>query len=179
MAPKTPTSTAPSSKAASYWEKRKDSIYLHAARQICLKYAPSPAGVLDVGSNRTPTLEWHRETALRLVSLDLRRPYEAAGVESVISDFIAYQIDEPYDLVTCFQVLEHVPNPAPFARKLLVSGKTCIVSVPFKWKAGKNKEHIHDPVDAEKMLHWFGREPDYQYLATELNKVRRLIQVYR
>jgi len=164
-----------------YWEKRKDSIYLYAAQAICRKYCPKPLSVIDVGSNRTPTLEWHRASAIRLVSVDLRRPYEAAGVESITSDFFAYDPGVPFDLVTCFQVLEHIPDPAPFARKLLEVGRSCIVSVPFKWEKGKCKYHIHDPVDAEQMLNWFGRKPKYQYIATELAKGpkgRRLIQVY-
>src|SRR5690554_3418764 len=59
----------------SYWEKRKDWVYLHVARIICARFAQGPGSVLDVGSNRTPTLEWHRPSATRLVSLDLRRPY--------------------------------------------------------------------------------------------------------
>ena len=171
-----PAASRPSKDA--YWEKRKDSIYLYAAQAICQKYCPKPLSVIDVGSNRTPTLEWHRATAIRLVSVDLRRPYEATGVESITSDFFAYDPGVPFDLVTCFQVLEHIPDPTPFARKLLEVGRTCIVSVPFKWEKGKCKGHIHDPVDAEKMLGWFGRKPKYQYIATELNKVKRLIQVY-
>jgi 2-polyprenyl-3-methyl-5-hydroxy-6-metoxy-1,4-benzoquinol methylase len=80
--------------------------------------------------------------------------------------------------VTCFQVLEHVPDPAAFARKLKELGRVLIVSVPYKWEKGKCKSHLHDPVDEAKMLAWFEREPDFSYIATELKKVTRLIQVY-
>jgi len=166
-------------KPAGYWEKRKDSVYLFVARQICQKYCPSPQSVLDVGWNKTPTLEWHRESAKRLVSVDLRRPYSAPGVESLTCDFLKYEPEQRFDLVTCFQVLEHVPDPAAFAAKLLQVGNVVVVSVPYKWKAGKNPHHIHDPVDEAKMLSWFGREPDFAYLARELNNVERLIHVYR
>lgn len=162
-----------------YWEKRKDSIYLFAARAICRKYCEAPRSVLDVGSNKTPTLEWHRASATRLVSVDLRRPYDGRGVEAVTADFLAYPVAERFDLVTCFQVLEHIPDPLPFARRLLEVGKVCVVSVPYKWKEGKCRFHIHDPVDAAKMLAWFGREPDDSYVARELHKVARLIHVYR
>lgn len=162
-----------------YWQKRKDSIYLFAARQICAQHCPEPRSVIDVGSNNTPTLEWHRDSATRLVSLDLRRPYIAPGVDAITSDLLTYEPDQPFDLVTCFQVVEHVPNAHPFAKKLVSLGRTLVVSVPYKWRKGKCKWHVHDPVDEEKMFGWFERPPDFQYVATELNRVRRLIQVYK
>jgi hypothetical protein len=166
-------------KRGAYWEKRKDSIYIFASKQICVRQCGQPASVIDVGSNGTPTLEWHRETATRLVSLDLRRPYVAVGVESLTCDFLEYEPETKFDLVTCFQVLEHVPDPVAFARKLIEIGETAVVSVPYKWKKGKCKYHLHDPVDESKMRKWFKRQPDFSYIAKELNSVSRLIHVYR
>ncbi len=171
--------SADRSKLDGYWRRRKDAIYLFATRQICRRFCESPSSVIDVGSNRTPTLEWHRRTASHLVSLDLRRPYVASGVESLTCDFFQYRPSRSFDLVTCFQVLEHVPDPAPFAKKLIELGKVIVVSVPYKWKKGKCRYHLHDPVDQAKMLDWFGREPDFSYVARELNKVARLIHVYK
>jgi hypothetical protein len=164
---------------AKYWGKRKSSIYLFAARQICARECGKPSSVIDVGSNATPTLEWHRKAGARLVSLDLRRPYVAEGVESVTCDFLQYDPECRFDLVTCFQVLEHVPEPAAFARKLIQIGEVAIVSVPYKWKKGSSRNHLHDPVDERKMKKWFGRDPDFAYVARELNSVGRLIHVYR
>jgi hypothetical protein len=166
-------------KPGDYWERRKRSIYLFAARQICARQCDMPRSVIDVGSNGTPTLEWHRQTATRLVSLDLRRPYVAEGVESVACDFLQYDPGARFDLVTCFQVLEHVPDPGAFARKLIQIGDVAIVSVPYKWKKGKCRFHLHDPVNERKMKKWFGREPDFSYIARELSSVGRLIHVYR
>jgi hypothetical protein len=162
-----------------YWQKRKGLIYLFAARQICTTLCGQPKSVIDVGSNGTPTLEWHRATAARLVSLDLRRPYIAEGVESLTCDFLEYEPETSFDLVTCFQVLEHVPDPVAFARKLLQMGEIAVVSVPYKWKKGRCRYHLHDPVNERKMRKWFGRDPDFSYIATELNTVNRLIHVYK
>lgn len=165
--------------AYQYWSKRKDSIYLYAAREICRKYGKKSNSVLDVGSNGTPTLEWHRESATRLVSLDLRKPYVGDGVQSLTMDFLNFNPNEQFDLVTCFQVLEHVPDVEAFSRKLLEVSRTLIVSVPYKWKAGACKYHIHDPVTNKKMEEWFGVKPVFIYLAVELNKQQRVIHVYK
>jgi hypothetical protein len=170
--------TMPESTNPFYWDGRKDSVYLHVARLVCKRFGGGPKAVLDVGSNGTPTLEWHRGTAQRLVSVDLGTPYRAPGIESRVQNFFEYVPDAPFDLATCFQVLEHVPDPAVFARKLLAAAPVLIVSVPYRWRKGACKYHIHDPVDEAKMLSWFGREPVYSYVASELSGVQRLIQVY-
>ena len=84
-----------------------------------------------------------------------------------------------YDIVTCLQVLEHVRPAEEFAQKLLAVGNTVIVSVPYKWPFGKTASHVQDPVDEEKLFSWFGREPNFQYMCTELTApVQRLVQVY-
>jgi Methyltransferase domain len=163
-----------------YWERRKNSLYLRAAEAVCRRFGGSPASVIDVGSNGTPTLEWHRSTASKLVSVDLKRPYRAEGVESIISDFLVYEPDSKFDLVTCFQVLEHLPSPEPFARKLLSLGKVVVVSVPYKWPKGKCLHHPQDPVDEAKLKRWFGRNPDFSHLSIEVefDHSPRLVQVY-
>ena len=164
---------------ADYWADRKDSIYLFAARNICDKFSKQPRSVIDVGSNKTPILEWFRGSAADLVSLDLRSPYTAKGVISITQDLLSFRPSQKYALVTCFQVLEHVPSPDLFAKKLLGLGQILVVSVPYLWQKGDCVHHIHDPVNDEKMLAWFGKKPIYRYVATELNGVRRLIVVYQ
>lgn len=162
-----------------YWESRKDAMYLFAAKVICNKYAGSARTIIDVGSNKTPTIEWHRNGATKLVSLDLHHPYEATGVESLKADFLAYCCEEKYDLVTCYQTLEHIDDATAFARKLLEIGSMVIASVPYKWREGFCKWHVHDPVNEEKMRVWFGKDPIFSYVATELDGIQRLICVYK
>jgi 2-polyprenyl-3-methyl-5-hydroxy-6-metoxy-1,4-benzoquinol methylase len=161
-----------------YWEQRKDAIYIYITKQICRKSCFNPISVIDIGSNSTPTLEWHRKNGVRLVSLDLENPYISEGVESIRADFIDYILDQRFDLLTCLQVLEHVEEPEKFAQKLLNSGKVLVVSVPYKWSKGACVYHIHDPVDEKKMFDWFGKPAVFSYIAKELSGVERLIQVY-
>ena len=76
-------------------------------------------------------------------------------------------------------MLEHIPDARAFARKLLESADTLIVSVPYRWRKGRVKHHPNDPVDERKMLDWFGREPTYSYICTEVQGgERRLICVF-
>jgi translation elongation factor EF-Tu-like GTPase len=110
--------------------------------------------------------------------MDLKN-YDQAVFESIKQDFFDYQSNEKFDLVTCFQVLEHVPNPKEFANKLLALAKTLVVSVPYQWPEGKCKWHIHDPVSEDKLADWFSKAPKFSYICRELNGIERLIQVYQ
>ena len=164
-----------------YWEDRRDAIYLFVVKQICKKFSPSPSSVIDIGSNGTPTLEWFRTDSAnvnRLVSLDLRNPYVSPGVESIKMNLMNYQPTDTFDLVTCLQVLEHVPDPTAFGRKLLDLGRIVIVSVPYRWPKGACKYHIHDPVTSALLQQWMGKQPKFKYIAKELNNKERLIHVY-
>lgn len=73
-----------------------------------------------------------------------------------------------YQVVTCVHVLEYLPQPRSFARKLLKVGSTVIVVVPDAWPAGVAKGQIHDPITEEKLTEWFGRPPNFSYHCREL-----------
>ena len=95
---------------------------------------------------------------------------------------MGWQADRLFDIVTCLQVIEHIPRADLFAQKLLSTGKIVIVSVPYKWAAdpvSSHNSHVHDPVDEDKMKSWFGREPNFEFICREaVLPSRRLIQVY-
>ena len=145
---------------------------------LAVELAKDATSVLDVGSHGCPFLDWFPAVEYR-TSLDLRKPYEAPNVQSIRSDFLLWAPDRLYDLVLCLQVLEHIPDATAFAKKLLASGKQAIISVPYKWREGKTRSHIHDPVDEAKLLAWFGREPNFQYICKEVESGKeRMICVY-
>ena len=56
-------------------------------------------------------------------------------------------------------MLEHIPEPTPFARTLFDCVPVVIVSVPYRWPAGSCDVHVHDPVDERTLGEWIGREP--------------------
>ena len=162
----------------SYWEARKNFLYYQVVRIIATGLADDAKSVLDVGSSACPYLDWFPNAEHR-TSLDLKKPYIAEGIQPVVTNYLKWTPDRQYDLVLCLQVLEHVPSAGDFAQKLLASGKIVVASVPYKWAAGSVSAHKHDPVDEAKMRKWFGRDPNFSYICTEVNSgARRLICVY-
>jgi hypothetical protein len=132
--------------------------------------------VIDVGANETDIL-FELSGFTRRVALDIRFIPPRKGLETVVQDFHRYTPPTRFDLVLCLQVLEHLDEPEPFARKLFETGRTVIVSVPYRWPAGVVKGHVQDPVDEAKLLEWTGREPDEVCIAAD--RWKRLIAVYR
>ena len=167
-------------KPKDYWEKRKNMRYYQEVRALAHQVAPNPRSIIDVGSNGCPYLDWF--DAEDKLSVDLKKPYAAPDVDAVIADFLEWPLPRRFDLCLCLQVLEHVPDATPFARKLLRAADHVVVSVPYKWPAGVSKNHVHDPVDEAKMRIWFGREPDQSTIVTEERPgrcSRRMICYYR
>jgi hypothetical protein len=161
-----------------YWERRRDLLYYQVARILATGLATDADSVLDVGSHGAPYLEWFEDVPHR-TSLDLVEPYRAPGIESITSDFLTWVPDRRYDLVMCFQVLEHVPDARSFARKLLATGRIIVISVPYRWRAGASRNHVQDPVTMRKLVGWFGRRPDFTQLVREPKQgTERLVCVF-
>jgi hypothetical protein len=165
-----------------YWNERKSSVYLQHLRALVNFIGRDARSIIDVGSNGCPYLEWFGWIPNR-VSLDLNKPYRGKNVVAVKQDLLNYRTNFVFDLCICLQVLEHVPNAADFARRLLSLSPHVLISVPYRWPITNHTKamgHIHDPVDEQKLTSWFGREPDFQMISEEIaTPVRRLICYYR
>lgn len=158
-----------------YWERRRHLVYYQEVLRLAKKYVPRGSNALDVGAAGTDLLselDWFH----RRVALDLVYPPRRRGIERVMINFMEYRPDVKFDLVLCLQTLEHIEDPTPFARKLLKTGETVIVSVPYKWPRGLQETHVQDPVDEAKLLAWTGRQPAETRVM--LNGKERLIAVY-
>ncbi len=148
-----------------YWRTRFDLLYYQYVYFICRVVGREATTALDVGSRGIPTLEWVSWADER-VSVDLEFPYTSEQVRGVKADFLSFAAERRFDLVTCLQVLEHVPDAQRFARKLLEVSRHLVVSVPHNWR-GKVPGHVHDPVDLEKLCGWMGRSPNFHIVVTE------------
>jgi hypothetical protein len=161
-----------------YWEGRKNARYLNEVRRLVDEHGADAASILDVGSNGCPYLDWFGWIPRR-VSIDLANPYADPGIESIRADFLEWETAERFDVVLCLQVLEHIPDAQAFARRLLaMTRRHLIVSVPYKWPAGRVAEHVHDPVDEAKVDAWFGRLSTTSTVVRERTGKARLVRWY-
>lgn len=149
-----------------YWADRSDLLYYRYIDYIVRTVGSTAHSMLDVGSGNCPYLEWFDWIESKY-SVDLQTPYESNSIIGVVGDIHSTNFPLHFDIVSCLQVLEHVPDAKRFAKRLLELGSTLIISVPYKWPGGKAKDHVHDPVDEEKLFSWFGRRPNYQIVVRE------------
>jgi SAM-dependent methyltransferase len=148
-----------------YWRDRADLLYYQYFRYIVRCIGSTASSIIDVGSGNAPYLEWFDWIPER-VSVDLRTPYSSATVRGIEGNIMALDLPR-FDLCTCLQVLEHVPEPAAFAHRLLELGALVLISVPFNWPEGSSPNHVNDPVDIAKVSAWFGLTPNYHLVVHE------------
>ncbi len=163
-----------------YWASRSDLLYYRYVDYILRTVARDARSLIDVGTGGCPYLEWFDWIPER-VSFDLEEPYRSEAVRGIAGDILTHDLDRRFDVCTCLQVLEHVPDAVPFARRLQRIARLVIVSVPYGWPEGATKTHVHDPVDEAKLTAWMGREPNYAIVVREpfrARKDQRLIALY-
>ena len=146
--------------SGAYWNDRQDLIYYRYVDFILRCIAADARSLLDVGTGNCPYPEWFDWIPAR-TSIDLMNPYASDAVTGIAGDIFTHPFPDLFDVVTCLQVLEHVPDAHAFAQRLLALGKLLVVSVPHRWPAGKIEDHVHDPVDLDKLEQWFDRKPNY------------------
>lgn len=165
-----------------YWAKRSDMLYYRYIDFIVRAVGVDAQTMVDVGTGNCPYLEWFEWIPER-TSVDIRVPYQSETVKGVKGDIHKLTFDKRFDLLTCLQVLEHVPDATAFARRLLEISELAIISVPYKWPVVPKATpgHIHDPVDYAKLTQWMGREANYKIIVQEPFggvKGQRLIALY-
>ncbi len=156
---------------SAYASSRKHLAYYRYIRNLLSMLSIRCESIIDVGSNDVDVIS--HLSCPKKVSLDLRKPLEKTGVEPIKADFFKHSFQDKFDIACCFEVLEHLDNPNIFSQKLLQTGRLVVVSVPFKWKVGECKFHCQDPVDADKIISWFNREPMFLQVVS-----RRMIAVF-
>lgn len=157
-----------------YTRTRKDMSYYKYIRNLITICASSAKSILDVGSGGMDVIS-HCSHIPCKVSLDEQYPLSnVGGIEAIRQDFLKYEPKEDFDIVCCFQVLEHIRDVEIFCQKLLrLSRNLLIVSVPYMWETGRCKNHVQDPIDYDKLVGWFGYEPVFCNIVDE-----RLIAVF-
>ena len=159
----------------SHWKMRKHLRYYREVIRLARQHVPRGGSVIDVGAGETRVVAALTEFTHRVL-LDIEPIRPQRGIRIIQADFLRYEPDARFDLVLCLQVLEHLDEPAPFARKLFAVGRTVIISVPYRWPEGLWPWHVQDPVDEAKLAAWTGREPTETLVVADERE--RLIAVY-
>jgi hypothetical protein len=168
-APAEPAAAEAESGASGYWDRRRDMIYYDYLRRMVGRFGAEARSLIDVGAHETPLAEefdWIPER----VALDIRAPYSSPAVTGIRADFRDFEPGRRYDFALCAQVLEQVPEPEAFARKLLGIADRVLVSVPYRWPAAaktKGGAAAGAPIDKATLARWFGRAPDHMVIAQE------------
>lgn len=159
-----------------YWLPRADYNYYKKVREYIDKFGPGES-ILDVGGADTPIAAWGNFD--NRVNVTKGAVYNRLpNVEYHIKDFLEYDPESRFDLVTCLQVLEHLGDETviKFVAKLLThTKKSLIVSVPHLWDEEANNSHVQDPIDIEKLVDWFKREPDKFEIVSEEKGIQRIV----
>ncbi|MED4018982.1 methyltransferase domain-containing protein [Sutcliffiella cohnii] len=149
-----------------YWSDRTSMMYYKYVDFLVGAFAFDAKSMIDVGTANTRYIESFNWIPERY-SLDIKNPYSSETVKGIEIDFLKFEPTRKYDFVTCLQVLEHIPNVQEFAQKLLQISDKVLISVPYLWPEGSDKEHVHDPIDLEKVNSWMGIEPSYYIIVEE------------
>jgi hypothetical protein len=164
-----------------YWAGRSDMIYYKYIDYIVRVIGVNAKSIIDVGSGNSPYLEWFNWIDKK-VSIDIQAPYSSCNVEAITANILDYKFYDKFDICMCLQVLEHVKDPEPFARKLFDLSDLVIISVPYKWPKGVSNGHVNDPVDRKKLEEWTQRKPNHSFVIREPFKnsssASRLISIY-
>lgn len=141
-----------------YWAGRAGMKYYQAVRALLETLSPGES-LLDVGGWDTPVATWG--TFARRYTCDAGLDPKLPGVISHVGDFLNWEPPERMSVVTCLQVLEHLPDRTVqrFGAKLRQAGAVVIVSVPFCWPKGGEPSHLQDPIDARKLAGFMGGPP--------------------
>lgn len=178
--PEAKTTVSGNYQSGKYWEVRSDLMYYRYVDFMVRVLGSNATSLIDVGTGNCPYLEWFSWIERR-VSIDIKGPYESSGVEGIEANVLDHLFKHKFDLCLCLQVLEHVPDPKRFARRLLELADIVIITVPFDWPKGQTKGHLNDPVNLRTLTKWVGRTPNFSTVVTEpfrYKKHQRLLAVY-
>ena len=149
-----------------YWLRRRNMMYYKYINFLVKAFAYDAKNIIDIGSANTEYIEdyfWIKDK----YTLDIKNPYSSKNVKSIEVDFLKFSPSQKFDFVTCLQVLEHISEVRLFAKKLLDISNKVLISVPYNWPIDAESEHIHDPINEEKLYNWFGRDPTYSIVVSE------------
>ncbi len=157
-----------------YINCRRNFVYYKLLRKILKIVSNKDFSILDIGSFKVDLIS--DLNFKERVSVSLEEPINNKFVKGYTMDFMDFKSDTKFDVVTAFQVIEHVINAKEFTQKIFNSGNIIIISLPYKWASYTTSQHVHDPIDEEKLYSWTGKKPVFTYYCYD--ELPRFICVY-
>lgn len=85
------------------------------------KFMPLPADLLDVGCGNGEFLRVAQDMKYNCLGIDISKESQALckkrNVESLAEDFVNYDFGKPFDIITMWDVMEHLREPKRFVNK--------------------------------------------------------------
>lgn len=161
-------------------EKRKDHQYYRDTWCAIRFLGEGARSIVDVGSSFPPFLlstDWIPEREITSKSFVANeRPCGKSshcmlqdGIQANIQDFYAWQPKKVYDIALAMQVVEHVANPARFMRKILKTGRTVVLTAPYRWEDNHSKHKQHK-ISLEDMRKWASKHEEHLYVFQDDSK---------
>jgi SAM-dependent methyltransferase len=163
-----------------YAKFRGNFQYYRAAFEIATNlYERNKGTILDVGTKDiTVTLDLFPES-FEKIAMDNNFPEgfkPSSNIKLLNGNIYEIDFDEPFDVVLCQQVLEHLPDPKKaFERLIDFCRDTLVISVPYgSWHKTK-----WDPINEERVLEWTsGRTPNIERIVQDFG-VERYVAGYK
>jgi len=163
-----------------YAKFRGNFQYYRTAFEIAtMLYEENKGTVLDVGTKDvTVTLDMFPES-FEKTAMDNDFPEgfkPSSNIKLLNGNIYEINFDEPFDIVLCQQVLEHLPNPKmAFQRLLDFCRDTLVISVPY----GSWHKTEWDPINGDRVLECTsGRVPDIERIVQDFG-VERYVAGYK
>lgn len=112
---------------AAYFEEIHRNWFMHPDLALFERIArlverePAPYSLLDVGCGNGNLLRYLAARAIpsgTLVGVDLMEPEPRSGVEFIRADALSVELDRQFSIVVSLGVIEHMPDPYAFLRRL-------------------------------------------------------------
>jgi methionine biosynthesis protein MetW len=119
-----------------YWERRGQIPIVFHRWVVAARLIPHGARVLDIGSGSGDFLRFLRDQRpdVAIVGSDSSAKAvemtRAAGFEALELDAMAEHLPEGFDVITCFEVLEHLPDAEVAIRRWAAAAPQVILSIP-------------------------------------------------
>eukprot|EP00965_Chrysotila_dentata_P249926 6209154-Pleurochrysis_carterae.AAC.1 len=148
-----------------YWKTRTRPgvVLYHRTLALARQYAPKALTVLDVGAHDPSyisQLNWIPAKVATDIQFNKDQAHiwgQTQGVVFMKGDFLKLEFATKYDLVTCQQVVEHLPPGVVelFVQKMMSIARTLIVSTTLELPFGVIGGHVQDPISESKFRSWF------------------------